>query len=128
MSLKLATDDRAVTVYVKEKETQNGGKFNTYSLGVASKDKDDNWVNGFVDCQFRKADSGKIVHKCKIKITNSFPTVRKWTNRDGKEQTSVSWMIMGFEVVEMPQGTNVPAQNTDFMTIPDSMSDELPFV
>ena len=116
------TDDRGVKIYKKLK-TWSGGSFYTYSMGVASKDQNDNWVNGFLDCEFKKADAEKITNKCKIKILNAFPKVTKSGDR-----TYVKWFISEFEVVE--QGEVEGASNLDadgFMHIADTIDEELPF-
>lgn len=121
MGLKVITDGRPVTVFANEKETQNGGKFTTYSISIASKDRDGNWVNGYIDCQFKK---GVVIEsKSKINITNSFYTVSEY---NGKKYTKL--FILDFDVVESPQA--VPSQapaDTDWMNIEDSSLDELPF-
>ena len=44
MGLKISTDGKPVTVYRQDKTTQSGATYQQYSLGVASKDKDGNWV------------------------------------------------------------------------------------
>lgn len=124
MGLKIITDDRYATVYVNERQTQNGS-FKTYSIGVSSKDKDGNWVNGFLPCNFRKGTD--IANKSKITISNSFPTVRKYTDKTGTERTEIGIFVLDYEVVE---GGNQPAPapngDMDFMKI-DTDMDSLPF-
>lgn len=123
MGLKVTTDGRAVTVYANEKTTQNGGKFTTYSIGVASKDKDGNWVNGFLDCQFKKGV--EIANKTKIEISNSFYTVNEY---NGKKYLKL--FILDFAVTEqgeVPQPAPAPSDD-GFMNIPDGLEDGgLPF-
>lgn len=124
MGLKIITEQTTVTVYVNERQTQNGS-FKTYSIGVSSKDKDGNWVNGFLPCNFRKGTD--IANKSKITISNSFPTVRKYTDKTGTERTEIGIFVLDYEVVE---GGNhpAPAPNGDgFMNIPDGIDAELPF-
>lgn len=126
MGLKIITEQTTVTVYVNERQTQNGS-FKTYSIGVSSKDKDGNWVNGFLPCNFRKGTD--IANKSKITISNSFPTVRKYTDKTGTERTEIGIFVLDFEVVE---GGNQPApapSGDDFMSIPDGIDDldGLPF-
>ena len=124
MGLKIITEQTPVTIYVNERQTQNGS-FKTYSIGVSSKDKDGNWVNGFLPCNFRKGT--EIANKSKITITNSFPTVRKYTDKTGTERTEIGIFVMDYEVVE---GGNppAPASSNDFMDIPDNLEDNgLPF-
>lgn len=122
MGLKIETDGKAVTVYRKDRDTQNGGKFTTYSIGIASKDKDGNWVNGFIDCQFKKGV--ELNNKAKIEIANSFYTVSEY---NGKKYTKL--FVLDFTVVdqgEVPQPA--PAPNGDgFMNIPTGIEVELPF-
>lgn len=118
MSLRVTTDGKPVTVYANEKTTQNGGKFTTYSIGVSSKDKDGNWINGFLDCQFKKGV--EVAHKSKIEISNSFYTVNEY---NGKKYLKL--FIMDFNVVDGP--STAPVDMDSFMNIPDGISDELPF-
>lgn len=124
MGLKIITEQTTVTVYVNEIQTQNGS-FKTYSIGVSSKDKDGNWVNGFLPCNFRKGTD--IANKSKITISNSFPTVRKYTDKTGTERTEIGIFVLDYEVVE---GGSQPApapSGDDFMTISDDLEDGLPF-
>ncbi|MBO5921944.1 MAG: hypothetical protein J6Q48_06105 [Bacteroidaceae bacterium] len=117
MGLKVTTDGKPVTVYRKEKDTQNGGKFTTYSIGISSKDKDGNWVNGYLDAQFKKGV--EVAHKAKINISNSFYTVNEY---NGKKYTKI--FVMDFEVVDPGE---VQSNDTGFMNIPDGLDEELPF-
>lgn len=126
MGLKIVTEQTPVTVYVNERQTQNG-TFKTYSIGVSSKDKDGNWVNGFLPCNFRKGT--EIANKSKITISNSFPTVRKYTDKTGTERTEIGIFILDYEVVEggQPQPT-AASNNNDWLNIPDNLDDSsLPF-
>lgn len=127
MGLKIITEQTPVTVYANERQTQNG-TFKTYSIGVSSKDKDGNWVNGFLPCNFRKGT--EIANKSKINITNSFPTVRKYTDKTGAERTEIGIFVMDFTVAE--QGENPTQQGAaggaEWMSIPDNLADNaLPF-
>ena len=118
------TEDKGVRVYKKEKQW-SGGTFYTYSLSVASKDKDGNWLNAYIDCQFKKSDEDKITNKCKIKISNAFPVISNYQNKN-----YVKWMILDFEVVEQGETATDPNAmvNLDsFMEIDDSIGDEVPF-
>lgn len=117
MGLKLTTDEKAVMVFRKDKEYQ-GGTFATYSIGVSSKDRDDNWVNGYIDVAFKKGV--ELQNKSKINIENAFPVVRSY---NGKVYTS--WMITEFTVVD--EGEKAPLENQGFMNVPQGMDDELPF-
>lgn len=122
MGLKCITEKGPVTVYAKERATQNGGKFTTYCIGVASKDKDGNWVNGFIDCQFKK--DVVVNNKAKIEIGNSFFTVSEY---NGKKYSKL--FITDFTVVDQGEVQNA-GQSVDadgFMNIPDGIDEELPF-
>ena len=126
MGLKIITEQTTVTVYVNERQTQNG-TFKMYSIGVSSKDKDGNWVNGFLPCNFRKGT--EIANKSKITISNSFPTVRKYTDKTGTERTEIGIFVLDYEVVEGGQPAPAPSGDMGFMNIPDDIddSDGLPF-
>ena len=126
MGLKIITEQTPVTVYVNERQTQNG-TFKTYSIGVSSKDKEGNWVNGFLPCNFRKGT--EIANKSKISISNSFPTVRKYTDKAGTERTEIGIFVLDYEVVEGGQPQPAPASNNnDWLNIPDNLDDSsLPF-
>ena len=124
MGLKIITEKGPVTVYANERTTQNGGKFMSYSIGVASKDKDGNWINGYQECAFKK--DAVVNNKMKINISNSFFTVYK--DREGKPHNRL--FIMEFDVVEQgeaPQQNGQGFSGEDFMNIPDNISEELPF-
>lgn len=122
MGLKIITDDRYVTVYRQDKTSQNGKAYTQYSLGVSSKNANGEWVNGFIDCQFKK--DVEVPNKAKISIINSFYNV---TEYNGKKYYKI--FILDFEVMEsgeMPAPTNVSSDG--FMNIPDGLEDEgLPF-
>lgn len=122
MGLKIITDDRYVTVYRQDKTSQNGNPYTQYSLGVSSKNVNDEWVNGFIDCQFKKGV--EVPNKAKISIANSFYNV---TEYNGKKYYKI--FILDFEVVE---GGEVPQNNPsgeEWMQVPDGIddSDGLPF-
>lgn len=116
MALKIVTDGKAVTVFANEKEGQNGGKYTTYCIGVSSKDKDGNWVNGFIDCNFKKGCAPE--NKSKINISNAFYTVREY---NGKKYTSL--FVLDYTV----EGEAPQANGTDFVNIADMVNEELPF-
>ena len=114
----------SIKVLKKEKTSQNGNTYYQFSLMVSSKDKEGNWVNGFLECDFRKEDREKITDKCKIKINNAFPVVNSYNGK-----TSIKWMITDFEVLE---GGNAPTQSTsideNFMNIDINVEEAgLPF-
>ena len=121
MALKVVTDNKPVTVYRQDKTSSNGVAYTQYSLGVSSKDKDGNWVNGFLDCQFKKGTD--IPNKAKIEITNSFYTVSEY---NGKKFLKL--FVLDFNIVE--GGAPAPVPSGDgFMNIPDGLDDSegLPF-
>ena len=124
MGLKIITEKGPVTVYAKERATQNGGKFMSYSIGVASKDKDGNWINGYQECAFKK--DAVVNNKMKINISNSFFTVYK--DKEGKPHNRL--FIMEFDVVEqgeVPQQNGQATGNENWMDIPSGIDESLPF-
>lgn len=124
MGLKCVTDGRPVTVYANERTTQSGGKFMSYSIGVASKDKDGNWINGYQECAFKK--DAVVNNKMKINISNSFFTVYK--DKEGKPHNRL--FIMEFDVVEqgeVPQHNTQATGNENWMEIPSDIEESLPF-
>ena len=118
MGLIVSTDDRGVTVYANEKEGPNG-KFTSYSLAVNSKTTDGNWVNGYINCRFKKGVS--VANKSKIKIERSFFVASK---SGGKSYTHL--MITDFTVLE--GGETAAASSDEFMKIPEGVDDEVPFL
>lgn len=125
MGLKTVTDGRPVTVFANVKELPNGNKFTTYTIGISSKDKDGNWVNGWIDCMFKRGVT--VENKSKINITNSFFTASEY---NGKKYTKL--FIVDFEIAETPSqaqfGTPSMEGKTDgFMHVPDNADDFLPF-
>ena len=121
MGLKVTTDGKPVTVYRQDKTTQSGASYTQYSLGVASKDKDGNWVNGFLDCQFKKGV--EVANKAKININNSFYTVNEY---NGKKYLKL--FILDFEVAEQGEAPQNNASGTEWLNIPDNLPDDsLPF-
>ena len=113
MGLIASTDDKGVTIFANEKESENG-KFMTYSIGVSSKNQQGEWVNGYITCRFKKGVS--IANKTKIKINRSFFVA---TKSKGKSYTSL--MITDYEVLESGE----TAQNSadEFMKIPTDIDD-----
>ena len=118
MGLKVVTDGKPVTVYANEKEAKNGGKFTTYSIAVSSKDKDGNWVNGYIDAQFKKGM--EVPNKTKININNAFYLV---TDYNGKKYLKL--FVMDYTVAEA--GETPISSGDGFMNIPDGIDAELPF-
>lgn len=110
--------DSPVKVIAKER---NGYTF--YSLMVSSKDKNGEWVNGFIDCTFKKGVS--VNNKAKIIIKDAFYTVSKYNDK-----TYTKLMIMDFSVVDEGEGAPVNTANQSlgyFMSIPEGIMEEMPF-
>ena len=123
MGLKVITDDKPVVVYRQDKTSSNGAAYTQYSIGVSSKNASGEWVNGFIECQFKKGVN--IANKSKISISNSFYTV---TEYNGKKYYKL--FIMDFNVVEDGNGfTPAPNNNSNpFVDIDASITqEELPF-
>ena len=79
MGLKLVTDDKNVKVRVFDKTSAAGNSYKSYCLSVASKDKNNNWINGLINCNFPKTRKSEIADKTIIKINNAFPVVEAGT-------------------------------------------------
>lgn len=94
-----------VRVYRNDK-----GKFPRYSIGISSKDKNDEWVQGYMEVKFKKGV--ELANKTDIKIDNSFFVVEEY-----QEKKYIKIMITSFETV----GDN-------FMDIPDGADLEIPFM
>ncbi len=121
MGLKVITDGKAVTVFRQDKTSQNGVPYTQYSLGISSKNANGEWVNGFIDCQFKK--DVQVNNKAKIEIANSFYTVNEY---NGKKYYKL--FIMDFNVVENGESQHVPQVDDSFMSIADDMDESgLPF-
>jgi len=110
MGLTVKSDDKGVMVFANEKEGANG-KYTLYSIGVSSKDANNNWVSGFLNVRFKKGVS--VPNKTKIKINNAFPIVTK-----SGDKTYVSFMITDFENLDGGDG---------FIDMSNVKDDELPF-
>ena len=108
--MQLTATDRSVMVFRNDRE-YNGNTFATYAIGVSSKDKDGEWVNSSIDVMFKKGID--LENKTKIFIKNAFPVVSK-----GKDRNFVKWMITDFEI---------EGQQTNFMDIPDTIENEIPW-
>lgn len=114
MGLTVTTDDKGVMVFANEKEGANG-KYTLYSIGVSSKNSNNEWVNGFLNVRFKKGV--EVANKTKIKIKNAFPVVTK-----SGDKTYVSFMITEFD--NLSEGTN---SNDGFIDMSNIKDDELPF-
>lgn len=115
---KVTLTGEKVRIYSKEK-TYSGGTFYTYSMGVSSKDANGDWVNGFLDVQFKK---GVVIpNKTDINIKNAFPTVREYNGK-----SYVSWFIMDYEIVSEGQSANA-SPDMGFINVPQGLDEDLPF-
>ena len=101
MGLKIVTDDRPVKIIRKDKVSAAGNSYTQYSAMVASKDKDGNWHNGFIDVSFKHGVS--VDNKAQIAIKNAFPVVSEYNGK-----TSVKWMITDFDVIVQGEGGSAP--------------------
>ena len=101
MGLKIVTDDRPVKIIRKDKVSAAGNAYTQYSAMVASKDKDGNWHNGFIDVSFKHGVS--VDNKAQIAIKNAFPVVSEYNGK-----TSVKWMITDFDVIVQGEGGSAP--------------------
>ena len=121
MGLKVVTDGKPVTIYRQDKESQGGIKYTQYSIGVASKNANGEWVNGFIDCQFRKGVD--IPNKSKIFINNSFYTVSEF---NGKKYYKI--FVMDYQMESAGTSVNnLPTNDMGFLNIPDGIAEENPF-
>ena len=101
MCLKIVTDDRPVKIIRKDKVSAAGNAYTQYSAMVASKDKEGNWHNGFIDVSFKHGVS--VDNKAQIAIKNAFPVVSEYNGK-----TSVKWMITEFDVIVHGEGSAAP--------------------
>ena len=101
MGLKIVTDDRPVKIIRKDKVSAAGNAYTQYSAMVASKDKDGNWHNGFIDVSFKYGVS--VDNKAQIAIKNAFPVVSEYNGK-----TSVKWMITDFDVIVQGEVGSAP--------------------
>ena len=101
MGVKIVTDDRPVKIIRKDKVSAAGNAYTQYSAMVASKDKDGNWHNGFIDVSFKHGVS--VDNKAQIAIKNAFPVVSEYNGK-----TSVKWMITDFDVIVQGEGIADP--------------------
>ena len=92
MGLVVTSDDKGVKIYANEKESANG-KFTAYSLGINSKNPNGEWVNGYINCKFKKGVS--VANKSKIKIKSAFFVATK-----GGNKSYTHLMITDFEILE----------------------------
>ena len=120
MALKVITDGKPVSVYRQDKVSSSGNAYTQYSIGVSSKNTEGNWVQGFIECAFRKGTD--IPNKAKIEITNSFYTVNEY---NGKKYLKL--FVLDFNVVEGGEVAPAPNGDESWASIPDGIVDELPF-
>jgi hypothetical protein len=120
MGLKVITDGKAVTVYRQDKTSQSGNSYAQYSIGVSSKNANGEWLNGFLDCVFKKGV--ELVNKSKININNSFYTVNEY---NGKKNLKL--FVLDFDVVEGGAPNTSSQDSQAWLNIPDGIDDNLPF-
>ena len=118
MGLTVKTDDKGVKVFATEHDGKNG-KFTTYSVGISSKDMSGNWINGYVNCRFKKGVS--VANKTKINIKSSFFVASK-----SGDKTYTHLMITDFEVLE--EGETAAQDADEFMKIPEGVDEDTPFL
>ena len=120
MGLTVTTDNKPVTVVRKDGVSQSGKAYTMYSLMYSFKNGEE-WKNVFVDCAFKKGTD--LANKTKINISNAFMTGSEYNGN-----TKPKIFVLDYTVVE---GGNVAPAPTpdgnDFMSIPEGISDELPF-
>ena len=84
----------------------------TYSLGLSKKDKNNNYVNGYINVVFKKGTD--LQNKTKIKIKEA------WLSFNQKENTTYPYIFINdFEVVE-----SVPEEKDTFKEFGDSIKTE----
>jgi len=118
MGLTVTTDDKGVKVFATEREGKNG-KYTTYSVGISSKDMNGNWINGYVNCRFKKGVS--VANKTKIKIKSAFFVASK-----SGDKTYTHLMITDFDVLE--SGETATQDADEFMKIPEGVDEDVPFL
>lgn len=118
MGLKITTDGKPVTVVRKDGTSKAGNPYTMYSLMYSYKQNEE-WKNVFVDCAFKKGVD--LVNKSKINITDSFMTGSEFGGN-----TKPKVFVLAFDVVEggAPQPVEV---SNDWVNVPDSIDEELPF-
>ena len=118
MGLTVKSDDKGVKIYAKEKESSYG-KYMTYSLGISSKNQSGEWVNGFINCKFKKGVT--VANKSKIKINSAFFVATK-----SGDKSYTHLMITDFDVLEA--GETAGESVDEFMKIPEGIDEETPFL
>lgn len=82
------SNDRPVMVFKREYQ---GREY--YSLGLSKKDRNNNYINGYMACEFRKGV--RLDDKTKIYLKNAFITFYL------KDKTTIPYIkILDFETVE----------------------------
>lgn len=71
-------------LWITERDSNNGGKWNEYSVGVSSK-FDDKWVNDYQKVMFAKSiDLTGVQNGAKFDFKGFMSIKKPWTNKDGK--------------------------------------------
>lgn len=112
-------------IYRKDRTSQAGNAYTTYSTKINSKDKDGNWQSVFITVRFKKGV--EVNNKADIKVNNAFFGVDTYNGN-----STLTMIITDFEVVAdgVSADANAGSQvnvDTDFMNIPDGIAEELPF-
>lgn len=116
MGLKIITDGKPVTVVRQDKTSSAGNAYTQYSLMVSSKNKDNTWVSGFIEAQFKKGVD--IANKAKINITNAFYTVNEY---NGKKYTKI--FVLEYDVAEAGEAP----KTEEFVNVDLGAIQDLPF-
>lgn len=88
----------------------DNGNYPRYSIGISSKNKDGDWVMGYMECKFKKGV--ELQDRDEIKINNSFFIVEEY-----QDKKYIKIMVTDFS----PVGDN-------FMEVPDGADLTIPFV
>jgi hypothetical protein len=88
------------SIYTNEIEYKKGKTFLKSSIGISTKDKDDNYHTFYLDCKFvKKAEEPRKPGKHIINIKNAFLSCEYW-EKDKKEVTKPILVITDCELEE----------------------------
>lgn len=111
------TADKAKVIR-QDKTSSNGNPYTTYALMVSSKDRNEEWHNGFLEAMFPQGTN--LTNKTVIKIKNAFPIVSEYNGK-----TYIKWYVNDYEVLE--QNGSTPRDADGFMNVPEGVDEDLPF-